>query len=214
MYRTIITASAALVLIASGVVHGVWTDRWTIDPEELKVAAERLAQVPMSIGKWDGKDIEMNTDPRLGLAGVVARRYVNGENGKVVTIYLACGRPGPTCIHTPDACYTADGYIDAEPARRISLGGDTKTPAEFWTARYMRQRPDGQTNLRIFWAWHTAGGWKVADNPRVAFAGEALLHKLYVIRELVASNEPAEGDVCIEFMQELLPTLEEQLFVR
>jgi hypothetical protein len=214
MYRTIVTASAALLLLASGVVHGLWTDRWTTDPEELKIAAERLADVPLTIGKWDGKEIEMDTDPRMGLSGVLARRYVHQENGKVVSVYLACGRSGPICVHTPDACYTADGYVEAEPLRRIGVAADGKPPAEFWTARFLRQRPDGQTNLRIFWAWHAVDGWKVADNPRVAFAGEPVLHKLYVIRELVNPNEPAEGDVCVEFLKELLPALEERLFVK
>ncbi len=212
MYRAILTASAALVLLASGVVHGLWTDRWTNDPEELRIAAEGLAQVPAIIGKWDGKDIEINTDARMGLAGAMSRRYVHRESGKVVSIYLACGRPGPICIHTPDVCYAADGYVEVEPARRTSMAGDGKTPAEFWTAHYMRQRPDGQTNVRIFWAWRCSDGWKVADNPHVAFAGESVLHKLYVVRELANPNEPAEGDVCAEFLQELLPALEQRLF--
>jgi hypothetical protein len=213
MYRTILTVSAALVLVASGVVHGVWTDRWTQNPEAVAAAAERLAQVPSTFGKWDGTEIEMNTDPKLGMAGVVARRYVQRESGKVVSIYLACGRPGPVCVHTPDVCYKSDGYNDVESARRVTLPGAGAAPDEFWTARYMRQRADGQNNLRIYWAWHTAAGWRAADNPRVAFAGEPVLHKLYVIRELANPNEPAEADACTEFMQEFLPLLEQRLFV-
>jgi hypothetical protein len=207
-----ITASAALVLVASGVVHGLWTDRWTADPAVLKAAADYLATVPATIGKWDGTDIDMPNDARLGLAGSLARRYVHRENGKVISIYLACGRPGPICIHTPDACYVADGYKEAEQAHRFTV--DKNTRAEFWTARFMRQRPDAQTNLRVFWAWHGANGWQVPDNPRVAFAGEQVLHKLYIIRELVSPNEPADGDVCVEFMQELLPALEQRLFAK
>ena len=93
MYLTALTVSAIVVLVASGAVHGLWTDRWTQNPAVLTAAAEQLAQVPSTIGKWDGADIEMNTDPKLGLAGVLARRYVHQESGKVVTIYLACGRP-------------------------------------------------------------------------------------------------------------------------
>jgi Protein of unknown function (DUF3485) len=214
MHRTILTVSAALLLAGSGAVHGLWTDRWTLNPEQVTKAAERLALVPATIGKWDGTDIDMNTDPKLGLAGVLARRFVHQENGKVVTIYLACGRPGPTCVHSPDACYTADGYREAETPRRITVPSDGRTLSEFWTARYVRQRAAEQTNLRIFWSWHTSDGWKVADNPRIAFAGEALLHKLYVIRELANPIEPADGEVCAEFMRELLPELEQKLFVK
>jgi Protein of unknown function (DUF3485) len=214
MHRTILTVSAALLLVASGAVHGIWTERWTSDPEDLRIAAERLLEVPASLGKWDGKNVDMPADPKSGLAGVVARRFVHRENGKVITVYLACGRPGPTCIHTPDACYQAAGYNEAESPRRKSVPGDGKTPSEFWSARYVRTQADGQANLRLFWSWHTAEGWKVADNPRIAFAGESVLHKLYVIREMANPNDPAEAEVCAEFMRELLPVLEQKLFVK
>ena len=48
---------------------------------------------------------------------------------------------------------------------------------------------------------------QVADNPRWAFAGEKVLYKLYLIRELAEPNEPLETDACVEFMCELLPAL-------
>lgn len=214
MHRTLLTVSAALLLVASGAVHGIWTERWTSNPEDLALAAARLDDVPAAFGKWDGKNIDMPADPKSGLAGVMARRFVHRENGKVISVYLACGRPGPACIHTPQACYPADGFAEMESPRRMSVPSDGKTPSEFWTARYTRQRADGQTNLRIFWSWHTAGGWKVADNPRIAFAGESMLHKLYVIREMANPNDPAEAEVCAEFMRELLPVLEQKLFVK
>jgi hypothetical protein len=214
MHRTILTVSAVLLLVASGAVHGIWTERWTTNPEDLAKAADRLAEVPDSLGKWDGRIIDMPADPKLNLAGVMARRFVHRESGKVISIYLACGRSGPICVHTPDVCYQADGFAEVETPRRKSIPGEGKTPSEFWTARYMRQRPDGQTNLRIFWSWHTAQGWKVADNPRIAFAGEAVLHKLYVIREMANPSDPAEAEVCAEFMRELLPVLEQKLFVK
>ena len=92
--------------------------------------------------------IELRDGPvASAAAGVLARRFVHQENGKIVTIYLACGRPGPICVHSPDACYTADGYREAETPRRITVPNDGKTPSEFWTARYVRQRADEQ-NLR------------------------------------------------------------------
>lgn len=214
MVRTLLTAGAGLVLVVSGVVHGIRTDRWRANPAELTEAVERLANVPVVLGAWDGSDIDMSSDTRMGLAGVLARRYVNRENGQVVSIYLACGRPGPCSLHTPDACYPADGYTDVEAPRRLSMNVDDKTPAEFWTARYMRSRPDGQTNLRIYWTWHTSSGWRVADNPRTSFAGESVLHKLYVIRELASADESAQNDVAAEFARTLLPVLEEQLFAK
>jgi Protein of unknown function (DUF3485) len=212
MHRVILISSAALILAVSGVVHGLWTDRWT-EPPDLSSAGERLKQVPLTVGSWQGSDLEMQDDAtRLGLAGLITRRYVHQETGKVVTILLACGRPGPVCVHTPEACYGSSGY-EVESPRRFPLGGDkAKDPPEFWTARFLRQRTDGQTNLRIYWSWHTSAGWRVADNPRLAFAPESQLHKLYVVRELANPNEPAETDACVDFLRDLLPAMQQSLF--
>src|SRR5271155_874830 len=101
MGRILVIASAFAVLVASGVVHGLWTDRWS-DQADLAGAAKRLEKLPMTLGAWHGSNVEMEPDPRSGLAGMIARRYVHATSGKVVTLFLACGRSGPVCTHTPD----------------------------------------------------------------------------------------------------------------
>jgi uncharacterized protein DUF3485 len=202
MQRIIIIAAAVGMLVASGVVHGVWTDRWS-EQSDLKAAAARLEQLPMTLGAWHGSNVEMENDPNSTVAGQFARRYVNASTGRSVTILLACGRPGAVCTHTPDVCYAGSGY-EVEKPKRFQA---TAPSAEFWTARFVKEREAGKTHLRIFWSWHGAQGWQVADNPRWTFAGEKVLHKLYVIRELAEPNEPLETDACVEFMRELLPAL-------
>jgi hypothetical protein len=207
MYRTLILACACVILVGSGVVHGLWTDRWS-EQTDLGGAAARLDQLPTTIGAWHGTNVEMEKDPNTGLAGMIARRYVNAASGKVVTILLGCGRSGPVCTHTPDVCYAGSGY-EVEKPRRFHLPSKTADAApEFWTARFVKERATGKTHLRIFWSWHGAENWKVADNPRLSFAGEKMLYKLYLIREMVQPDEPIEGDACVEFMQELLPAFE------
>jgi hypothetical protein len=204
MQRFLVIASACVVLIASGVVHGVWTDRWS-DQSDLAETARRLDLLPMTIGAWEGSAVEMDKDPNTGLAGMIARRYVNATNGKAVTLFLACGRSGAVCTHTPDVCYAGNGF-EVEKAKRFVLPSTTaEAPPEFWTARFVKERNTGKTNLRIFWSWYGKDSWKVADNPRLSFAGEKVLYKLYLIREMVQTDEPLEGDACVEFMQDVLP---------
>ena len=70
MQRILVILSACAVLIASGVVHGVWTDRWS-DQADLTASAKRLDLLPIQIGAWHGTDIEMEKDPNSGLAGMV-----------------------------------------------------------------------------------------------------------------------------------------------
>jgi hypothetical protein len=199
------------MLIASGVVHGIWTDRWS-EQTDLADAASKLEQLPMTIGAWHGSAVEMEKAPKTGLAGMMARRYVHATSGKSVTLFMGCGRPGAVCTHTPDVCYAGNGY-EVEPPRRFklpSLAGNAQP--EFWTARFVKERAAGKSHLRIFWSWHGSDGWKVADNPRLSFASEKTLYKLYLIRELLQADEPMEGDACAEFMQDLLPIAQKTVF--
>ncbi len=202
MQRIIVISAAVGVLVAAGVVHGVWTDRWSAQ-SDLKAAAAQLEQLPLTLGAWRGSDVEMEPDPNSQVAGQIARRYVHGINGKSVTILLACGRAGAVCTHTPEVCYAGSGY-EVEKPRRFQAPGAN---AEFWTARFVKERESSKTNLRIFWAWHGTQSWQVADNPRWTFAGEKVLYKLDVITELAQADEPMETSACVEFMQELLPAL-------
>ncbi len=206
MQRYLIIASAGIVLIASGVVHGVWTDRWS-EQSDLKAAAASLDKLPMTLGAWHGSAVEMEPDPNSQLAGQVARRYVHATSGNSVTILLACGRAGAVCTHTPDVCYAGSGY-EVEKPRRYQAN---IAKAEFWTARFVKERNTGKTHLRIFWAWHGTQSWQVADNPRWTFAGEKVLYKLYVINGLAQADEPTETSASVEFMQELLPALKKDV---
>lgn len=210
MFRTIVVSLACAMLVATGVVHGVWTDRWSAQTD-LHEAAEGLARLPTTIGGWQGRDIEMERDPKAGLAGVIARRYVHTKDNKIVTILLGCGRSGPVCTHTPDVCYEGNGYKVEKPIRfRMPVPAGQSAP-EFWTSRFVRERASGRTHLRIFWAWHGADTWKIADNPRLSFAGEPMLYKLYVVREMAQADEPLESEACVEFMQELLPAFRQSV---
>src|SRR3954469_5360043 len=159
MYRTLLIGSALVVLVSSGVVHGVWTDRWS-EREDLSAAAACLEQIPMAVGGWQGKTVELDNNPNSGLAGTLARRYVHAPTGKAVTLYLACGRPGVVGTHTPDVCYQGNGFQMLTQKRFQLPGQNTQAPPEFLTARFDRQRQDGQTSLRIFWSWLAGGGWK------------------------------------------------------
>jgi hypothetical protein len=212
MKRLLAIASACAFLIASGVVHGVWTDRWS-DQSDLVATAKQLDLLPMTIGAWHGTTVEMEKDPNTALAGVVARRYVHASNGKAVTLFLACGRSGAVCTHTPDVCYAGSGYEVEKPRRFVPPAMSAEPPSEFWTARFVKERATGKTNLRIFWSWFGKETWKVADNPRLSFAGEKVLYKLYLIREMVQSDEPLEGDACVEFMREVLPVFRQTVLM-
>lgn len=203
--------AALAAVIACGVVHGLWTDRWA-SAEEPAALAVRLASVPLVLGDWQGEDLEQTSRPPREVAAHLFRRYVHRPSGEEVTVALIAGRPGPVSIHTPDACYGARGY-EVSTATKFTPAEPSAPAAVFWTAQFLKARPSGRSQLRIFWSWSAGDGWQVPDNPRIAFAGRHLLYKLYLIRE-AGSPEKAAGadDPGAGLMRLLLPALQKSLF--
>src|SRR5262245_29906799 len=111
MARLLPPLTVLAVVAFSGAVHGVWTNRWA-GSDGLAQAAARLEQVPLTLGDWDGRPLEVN--PREAAlteaAGYVHRQYVNRRTGSVVSVALLCGRAGPISVHTPEVCYAGAGF--------------------------------------------------------------------------------------------------------
>src|SRR5262245_19934106 len=213
MKRWYYSVAASLLLVATGVVHGFWTERWITDPR-LSAAAERLDGIPMQIGEWVGKEIEVkHTVP--GVTGTVQRSYFNRRLGVTVVLALVNGRPGPVATHTPEACYGASGYhVERRTLVPLDKKGDG---AHFWTSDATRTRVSEETKVRLFWAWNGGEGWTGANGARLQFPRYRfpVPHKLYVLRELTGvSPKPtsAKDEPCLAFIEALLPELDRALF--
>jgi hypothetical protein len=216
MMNWIASSLAAIILIATSVVHGFWTDRWGNDVNLVK-AAEQLQTLPMEIGEWKGETLESKSGPAPGVIGSIQRTYHNRRSGATVTIALVNGRPGPVATHTPEACYGASGY-NVERKGKIEMQSEGIT-SHFWKANATRRRATDETHLRIVWGWHSAraeDGWMASIDARSEFprAKNALLNKLYVIRELQPGESEAndKADPCVAFLTDFLPVMQQQLF--
>jgi Protein of unknown function (DUF3485) len=208
MRQMLPVAVAAGVLILTGVVHGLWTDRWARS-QEAAAAAARLQDIRLSLGDWQGQGLEVEPAQVEGVSGYFLARYVNARDGSTALVFLVAGRPGPVAEHTPDVCYKASGYkVSAIQPYQPSLG----SPAEFATALLLQNRSAERKNLRIYWAWSATGPWSAPDNPRLAFARYPALYKLYVIRDLSSTDQPVEDASCRDLLRQLLPELQRALF--
>ena len=206
-------ATGLTLLVVSGVVHGLWTQRWW-PSRALETAAARLEGVPLRIGAWQGRDVPMSRDvlERSGLAACWTRRYTHESTQRGVTVVLMCGRAGPTSVHTPEWCYGGAGYERIGVTARHALEQGHHSAAEFWTADFRKPSATAPTFLRIFWAWSPDGSWSAPGSPRITFARHEALYKLYVLRETAGLQEPLSAEPCLEFLQELLPELQRTLF--
>jgi hypothetical protein len=209
MVRYLPCIAAVVAVLLTGVVHGVWTDRWST----LEAATTaRLECLPMTLGDWKGQDVEIDRRFLGPVTGCIHRRYVNQRNGVAVSLTLVSGRPGPVAIHTPDVCYVASGFRPASAEKFVPRLDPSLPAAEFMTAQFVKSKSAEQTNLRVFWSWNADGRWVVADTPRFAFAPYRVLYKLHLVRELAVAGEPLDDDPCVQLMQQLLPELQKTVF--
>lgn len=207
--RFLYSVTALAVVVASGVVHGMLTDRWRASSEPAK-RASRLDLVPFTLGDWVGQDIETDSRQVGPIAGYLHRRYLNRQTGTGVTVFMVCGRPGPVCIHTPDVCYRASGY-EILSQEKLTLPSDVG-PGEFWTAKIRKTNSTEDYRLRIFWSWSDANEWSIPESPRLKFARRPVLFKLYLIRELNDKTESPDHDPCLELFRQFLPEWQRVVF--
>ncbi|HJT76328.1 MAG TPA: exosortase-associated EpsI family protein [Gemmataceae bacterium] len=211
--RVFSVVAGLAVLLLCAVVHGRWTNRWGPAPE-LEEAAARLARVPRTVGDWEGVDAELSAGDRqaTGGAGYLLRRYTNRRDGRSVLVFLLCGRPGPVSVHTPDVCYESSGYeMIGEPAPR-SVKFGAAAPAEFKTVEVRPGALSPGAPLHVYWSWGADGAWRVPRSPRLAFARQRVLFKLYAIVPAEADAGPAKDGPTLAFLRQLLPKVQRRLF--
>jgi hypothetical protein len=199
--------AALLVLVVSGLVHGLWTHRWG-SAEELERASARVPTVPLSAGPWTGVNVEVDSQQfkQTRADSYWMRRYARPGESEVITVILMCGRPGSMGVHTPDICYRGAGFeMSDEPTRQVvALPGGAG--AEFWSAHFRQPGKLPGTSLHLYWSWGYDGRWQAPASPRWEFGGAPYLYKLYVVCETAADGRTSA------FLQELLPSLQQALF--
>jgi hypothetical protein len=213
----LIVGSALLVLLATAVVQGLWTDRWG-GRRDLEQALARLEQMPSAAGAWSGKPEEFDPEQadqakRVGIAGLKRQRFARSPGGPPVSAILMGGRFGPLSVHTPDICYGSAGYVVLGAPARVELKCDDGSEAVFWTARFHKPNSPETPALRMFWGWNAGDGWLAPETPRWTFRMKPVLFKLYVAREMASPDEGPEGDG-LAFLRTWLPELNKVLFAK
>jgi hypothetical protein len=200
---------ALIVVLATGFVHGLWTNRWQ-SSAELEAAVARLDHFPATIGSWQGKADDLDPDlvRQAGAAGARQYLFTHRRTRAGLTVILLCGRPGPISVHRPEHCYQGAGYdLTGSPVLcKVPVLGDS-VPAEFWTAKFRKQEDTGPVQLRIFWSWYAGGAWKASKSPRLEFARYPVLYKLYVIHEITGPEKGPGKDPAVDFLRQLIPVL-------
>jgi hypothetical protein len=210
-------AIAIALLVSSGVVHGLWTNRWH-NSDALMNAVARVEQVPRTVGPWNAQtlappDVDPAAFAKSGALGYWMRRYVNHKDGSQVIATLMCGQHGDIAVHPPEVCYTASGYDMVErPVLFVVKTGEAS--AAFRTTVFAPAGTEATSKrLRIFWSWNATGDWLAPEgDARWTFRGAPFLYKLYVAHEITGPAGPPDSDPCAALLPLLLPQLQTVLF--
>jgi hypothetical protein len=194
-----------LLLVASGLVHGMWTQRWSGDGTP-KVGADLLSKLEPLVGEWrTGETLVINPADVPAKAQTHSRRFIHERTGKSATVSLTSGIPGVVAVHTPDVCFLGSGYsLKAGPFRQQA------DAATFWYADFQKTRASEIETIRVRWAWCADGTWKAPDMPRFVFARAPVLYKLYVVQTL-DEEDRTEGDPYRTLAGELASMLSRQV---
>jgi len=220
MSRIVLLIVAGLAVLGDGYLCGRASGRWKVS-KELEIAASKLEELPRQFGDWvavgepvslPAKEVAM-----AGFAGYAVRNFEHKRSGARVTVLIACGRPGPLAVHTPQVCYGGAGYQLTEEPKRWpsdnSLQPSIIPLQGFWKATFSKPDLSNLEKLRVLWSWYGKDGWTAAESPRWEFAGRSVLYKMYVSHVFIPRESKVEEDVSLQFVREFLPVVNKYLTV-
>ena len=204
MTRILTFAAGLIVVIASGVVYGAWTQRWQ-KSADLEARAAKLRDLPDEFGRWKGRPAELDAES-LALAGAEGwwvRRFTDERSGTTLLVILLCGRPGPLSVHKPETCYGAAGFeVEAPPVKYTPAGAAPDRVLD-------RQVQAGRSRAVASCASSGPGTATAAGARPTTRAGTSpilpALYKLYVIRETGGRTTTLDNDPAADFLRRLLP---------
>lgn len=201
----------AAIILGSGYVHGLQTDRWGRSSELLE-ASKRLDSIPVEFGDWisDGNEIPEGQLKIAEATGYYARRFQNTKTGVQVSVMILCGRPGPISVHPPTVCFVGAGWGLRDSPKVSALNQNQK--AEFWTSEFSRRVDGVPVSIKTLWGWSSDGDWSAHENARLKTAGNEFLYKMYVTVPSGGENDTTAMAGAEEFLDEFLPLVDRSLF--
>jgi hypothetical protein len=210
-------AQSALWLIAVTAVgawaHGELTNRWNESDQVRAVAAKALDRLPKQFGDWTMSE-EIPFEDRivriLDSAGAVARVYQNQVTGQRAAMAMIVGPPGPTSSHQAELCYSSQGFEQ--------VGEGTNDPVQIGNMsnefRHLIFKKKGveSRQLEVMYAWRQEKAWLVPVLPRTTFGGGRYLFKIQVAVQHNVDSADDKTSVATEFLQALLPQLDQTVF--
>ena len=182
-------------------------------------------EIPKEIGDWVGVDSEVSDLIRetAGAEGYISRTYTNSKTGDQVGVWLIVGHFRNVMRHTPNICYIASGYKEAEGYSKYRFNSKESPDSEFHTTKYTKEEEGIRYYTRVYWAWwkptpleegqsvdDVQVTWVASNSPQDEIGHCRALYKLY-FSALSDDSETSDESVCNRFAAEFLPVVSELL---
>ena len=204
---------AVVLLVGGGVVHGMWTHRWSGDAARA-AGVDLLAKADAPLGDWQpgpATAVEDGTPRRGAGHGPAVRQRQGPQAGGGVGDVRGARR---VAAHTPDVCFLGSGYKLKNPPSKQTLPLAGGGSVEFYVADFEKTTATGTEAVRCRWAWTADGTWHAPDYPRLFFARSQLdlpvLYKLYVVHP-IGDEDLTRNDPYRTLAADLAGTLGRQL---
>jgi hypothetical protein len=209
-FRNLHLVLALAVLVLSGVVHGMWTNRWSVPGEA--DGKNLLAGISQDVGDWKPGDFQkINPAEIPPNTRCDSREFTWLKNGKRATVSITSGSPAAVAVHTPDVCFLGAGWKLRGPVVRQSVALPGGVTGSFWVGDFTKTTATSTDSVRVRWSWSADGNWVAPDYPRWVLARAPILYKLYVVHSLAEEEDLTHADPYRKFVADLLPALSRQM---
>lgn len=171
---------------------------WKGTGEAAQRVQAKLDGLPTTLGPWQSEPLPISEKVlRIAEAQAhVSRVYRLGPDHEPISVLVFCGAPGPMGAHTPEVCYAGLGYRQAGKSQKIAIPGEPGS--QLWVATFEKENSPGLP-LEVVWGHGVGGRWIASDSPRLDFAGNDLIFKVYVSRNKL--RESSGPDTLPEFLE-------------
>jgi hypothetical protein len=191
-------------------------DRWGEPGAEAAAMGQRFKNVPKKIGNWVGEDQPVDEQNRktAGAVNYVSRFYRNEETGREVRLWLIVGHSRDIVRHTPNICYPNAGFRQDSPEIRHQVPLEGKEPAQFYTAKFIKENALGRVAERVFWAWNhpETNKWESPESARHHYGLSKALYKVYFTSNVLGDEKTVGDNIAAEFAEVMLPEIDKALF--
>lgn len=208
MARVGMILAAVLMLAAGGTLEVLRSGR-RADAATIQRVRDGLARLPLKIDDWHGTDVDYDQKllDRAEAQTHLYRRYTQEFSEETVDVLILAGNPRALGAHDPTVCFTGVGYKqEANEQSRLVRHDPNARADKFWVARF-KTADVPASRLELFWAWGTDGNWSASSNPRLEYANEPLILKIYVSRPLNPFGRNGDSNPGEKFLEQMLPML-------